>query len=172
MSIVFLSAEITRRPGDALGRSLRPKLISIAMVSGDGVHEFYAESNEWPPFECTDFVKSTVLPRLTGPSMTPAAIADRLRKFLRSLDHSGPLQVATDFIGGWEFLLQLLGAHRVENAVLKHSDLSRLLSVSTFVSTRDAYFESGHPQHHALHDARAMRIGWLAWARSKAVMGR
>ncbi len=26
-----------------------------------------------------------------------------------------------------------------------------------------AYFAERHPEHHALHDARAYRLGWLAW---------
>ena len=41
---------------------------------------------------------------------------------------------------------------------------------ASYNNTVTAYFAKGHPEHHALHDARAYRLGWLAWMDSRKSM--
>jgi hypothetical protein len=38
-----------------------------------------------------------------------------------------------------------------------------LINTASDHNTVTAYFSKGHPEHHALHDVKAYRLGGLAW---------
>ncbi len=131
-----------------------PQLISIALVSDCGAHEFYAEL----PFDlgrCNDFVVATVLPLLGEPANAtcqPAELDHRLRIWLAQFEGRGEVAICYDFDGDWRFLCAALGDEIpgwiVPRNIFKYLDKQKLQS----------YFaDKLQAAHHALHDARANR---------------
>jgi hypothetical protein len=136
------------------------KLLSLALVAEDGDAEWYAELDGWELADCDSWVQRHVVPLLTGPSLsrdTPRASRPR------------SIQAACDADIDWRFLLGLLG-DRPENLVPQRHDLAPLIDTACYNNTLTAYFAKGHPEHHALHDARAYRLGWLAWMDARKSM--
>lgn len=130
------------------------------MLAEDG-GEFYAEA---PPESyrrtCSSFVNEIVLPILWGGryEMPLSEMARSLRAWLAGFDFvelatDAPardfrcLRVALDEVGqGWP--------RNVATGVVLFEPLEAVIA---------AYFrEPGRFQHHALHDARVMRLAWLA----------
>ena len=131
-----------------------PQLISIALVSDCGQHEFYAEL----PYDlerCNSFVVETVLPLLGDPpgaSCQPDELALRLNAWLAQFEGRGEVAVCYDFCGDWQFLCAALQdavpAWIVPRNIFKYLDKAKL----------EAYFaDQPHLAHHALHDARGNR---------------
>ncbi len=130
-----------------------PQLISIALVSECGKHEFYAEL-PYDPERCTEFVVANVLPLLgesSGAACEPTELAQRLRIWLGQFE-GGEVAVCYDFGGDWRFLCTALGGDVPPWIV------PRNISKYLVKEKRQAYF-ADKPQwaHHALHDARANR---------------
>lgn len=136
------------------------QLISLALVAEDG-REFYAEV---PPETyrqtCSSFVLEIVLPILWGGQyeMPLSEMARSLRAWLAEFDFvelatDAPardfrcLRVALDEVGqGWP--------RNVATGAMLFEPPEAVIA---------AYFrEPGRFQHHALHDARVMRLAWLA----------
>lgn len=188
LMLIFFDCEFTE-----LG--IDPKLISIGLISEDGTHEFYAElSDAYMPADCSAFVQEAVLPHLQGGDalVTMRELSVRFTQWLALFQE--PVQLATDSLAwDWmwieeiyaeagEYLLE--GAHVLTD--IKDSP-SRLESIS-----RPAYVDgkpfilSQSPQfnlavelafrdhvprlrrHHALDDAKANRLAWLAANYAKA----
>lgn len=131
-----------------------PQLISIALVSDCGEHEFYAEL----PYDldrCTDFVVTTVLPLLGDPAGAACEaheLKHRLSIWLAQFEGRGEVAICYDFGGDWKFFCAAMGddvpAWIVPRNIFKYLDKAKL----------DAYFVGQeHLSHHALHDARANR---------------
>lgn len=133
-------------------------LISIGLVSEDGQHELYLERSDYERAWCNDFVRAAVLPLLTGPAVDQAQLAARLSTWFASLP--GNVTVASDSFSDWELLLDALG-QRPANLV-GHFDLRAAEASEAFNHAACRYHEQGNPWHHALHDAKAHRAGWLA----------
>ncbi len=154
--LLFLDTEFTGFSHPAQNR----KLISLALVSEDGNAEWYAEVGGWALDDCDPWVQRNVLSLLTGPLM----LRDEARRSLRAWFSERPrcVQVACDSEIDWRFLLDLLG-ERPTNLALQRQDLAPLIDTPEYHNTVTAYFARGYPEHHALHDAKAYRLGWLAW---------
>lgn len=159
-TLIFLDTEFDHLP-DRQGYLPPPQLISIALV-GDG-SEFYAESDGWKRRWCSDFVRAEVLPHLTGPRMPVAELRQALRTWIEA--RPGPVVVAADWEGDFAFLLAALGDPRPVN--LDHQYFNVVSICDSFVYQKDElltpYFSDQAPRHHALHDARALRLAWLEW---------
>ena len=178
--LIFFDTEFTE-----LG--INPRLISIGLISEDG-REFYAElSDTYQTKNCSAFVVESVLPHLEGGevliSMRELALA--LLSWIHDFGES--VQFATDSLAwDWrwiELIWAELGAHCLEDTDvwtdMKNSP-HRLVNVGcpgnvalqTFVLPQSAEFTlaveqayAQYPrlrQHHALDDAKANRLGWLA----------
>ena len=124
-------------------------LISLALVS-DGGHEFYVEiTDTWADSDCSDFVKSVVLPQLNPAKHGLAFSAARaaLRCFLAS---AGEAEVIGDALKwDWPLLLELLGPEGLPENIVGCREISGI----------DAEKFSGEPPeapHHALLDARIL----------------
>jgi len=152
--ILFLDTEFTDFQ--------QPDLISLGLVSECDRHEFYAERNDFDLARCSDFVQSTVLPKLgQGPSgVDRANLAKALRGWLgnvHSFDSQGPVLVLYDFDTDFDLLRQaLLGQMPdwIEGANVADE-------VNPISWAREGVVESPDA-HHALHDARELRADWLA----------
>ncbi len=152
--ILFLDTEFTDFQ--------QPDLISIGLVSECGSHEFYAERNDFDLARCSDFVQSTVLPKLGqgSSSVDRSDLAIALRAWLEnvhSFDSQSPVLVLYDFDTDFELFRQALldqippwigGANVAEE-------------VNSITWARVGLMESPDA-HHALHDARELRADWLA----------
>ena len=136
------------------------KLLSLALVAEDGSAEWYAEIDGWELADCDPWVQRIVLPLMTGPRLSRDAARASLRDWFATCPRS--VQAACDSSTDWHFLLQLLGECPT-NIAAQRLDLAGLIDTGTYHQAVKAYFAKGHPEHHALHDARAYRLGWLAW---------
>lgn len=155
-------------------RKINSRLISIGLIAEDG-REFYAElpTHTWK-FQCSDFVREVVEPILWYGTytMTPTELSANLRNWLRQFE---AVKIVTDS-PDWDFWFLALifevdknagwpenVAHQAIHFDPTHADADRRASASY-----EHYFEEPrHFQHHALHDARALRLGWLALHRGR-----
>lgn len=152
--LIFLDTEFTD--------SLDCDLISIGMVGEDGHSELYLERSDYRADWCNSFVQAAVLPKLgaAGPAVDREQLASRLLAWFASLPRS--VSVACDSFTDWELLLDAMGDVRPANLVGRY-DLRSLIDSTTYHHAVVRYHETFGPWHHALHDARAHRRGWLAW---------
>ena len=154
--LVFLDTEFTGLSHPASAR----KLLSLALVAEDGSAHWYAELDGWELVDCDPWVQRNVLPLMTGPRLSRDAARASLRDWFAVRPRS--VQAACDSDIDWRYLLQLLG-ERPANLASQRRDLAGLINTASYNHTVSAYFAKGNPEHHALHDARAYRLGWLAW---------
>jgi hypothetical protein len=152
--LVFLDTEYTD-PRDI-------DLISIGMVTEDGQRELYLERSDYQRTWCNSFVQSTVLPQLghRGPALDRHQLGAQLAKWLTTLPRN--VVIACDSFTDWELLLDALGDARPTNLNGRY-DLRSHIDSTTFHNAVVSYHERNGDWHHALHDAKAHRHGWLAW---------
>lgn len=155
-----------------------PQLLSIGLVAEDG-SECYVELN----LECdagrqrlrqsSKFVRDEVINqfRLIENSGVESELAmgHQVADWLAALQQStgGPLQLAYDFAEDGNLLARKLkSTGRSGDLQIKFVDIGGLCGIGQFVMAAEDYFESlpkaGPRRHHALADARAMRLGFLA----------
>ncbi len=148
----------------------RMELISIGAVTLDG-REFYAETSDHDASDRTDFVRATVVPLLRGGawSMPRAVVAERLRAWVDAL--GGAHRVVCDYSGDWALVAGLLDGrwperlaraqHTWTYGLATHGPADVQAAKRRAWDAAQAHFAK-EPQHHALHDARAMRAAWIA----------
>ena len=136
------------------------QLISIGIISEDGLHSFYAELNDYDQSLCNRFVRENVLPHLEHNGMSSDQLAHVLREWFATL----PRRVffSCDSYDDIKLVLALLG-ERPANLIENWLDLRSLIDTSIYHNAVEAYHTPDEPWHHALHDAAAHRAGWLAW---------
>lgn len=183
--LIFLDTEMTDLCADR-------KLISIGIVSEDGSREFYSELiGTYQSSDCSEWVRENVLPHLQGGDalMTMRELALRLLDWTKDF---GEVQFATDSITyDWpwiELIWAELGAYCIESSPvwedMKNSP-SRLANVGRPSNVDGKPFElqqttafqfalvavgSGLRSHHALDDAKANRLAWLATGQKRDCM--
>lgn len=156
--LIFLDTEYTD--------SLNCDLISIGMVSEDGRHELYSERSDYYAEWCSSFVHAAILPQLgkAGPALDRRQLTVQLTAWFSTLPRS--ITIACDSFTDWELLLDALDGTWPANLTGRH-DLRGHVDSSVFHHAVVRYHELNGPWHHALHDARAHRQGWLALHDSK-----
>lgn len=158
--LLFLDTEYT-----GLGQA-DPKLISLALVAEDGQREFYVElTDTWRPDDCTEFVRQEVLPLLAGPPRTKELARAELRAWVAEAPRQ--VQAACDSETDFRFFMALLGVPRPGNLAERYFDLRPLIDTTVYDRTVAASYQADPRMHHALVDARAYRLGWLAWMDSR-----
>lgn len=140
------------------------ELISIGLVSEDGRHEFYAEVEDYDRQKCNAHVQAGIWPLLgkTPEAVIPRAVlVEQLRTWLSGLPRR--LIIASDSYQDWELLVDVLDGELPAN-IQGREDLRGLIDTSVYHRAVCQYHaQPSQPWHHALHDARANRAGWLAW---------
>lgn len=178
MTYLFLDTEWA----DPIGS----ELVSLALITEDGIHRFYAERDPLPEV-ATDFVRSVVYPLLERSRwrMTDQAMTTGLRAFLGAIpepmvvaDYPNDLALLQYVISGFDLSDdQAAACGPVPNPVM-----TRMLKEGATGLLVEDYF-AGHPRaaarrHHALVDAEALRMAWLvvtgrvptpAWARTMKI---
>ncbi len=148
----------------------RMELVSIGAVTLDG-REFYAESSDHDVADRSDFVRATVVPLLRGGvwSMPRDMIGARLRDWIDAL--GGDYRVVCDYSGDWRLVTTLLDGRWPEHLARSQYTWTYGLATHGPAEVQEAKRRAWtavqahfavEPQHHALHDARAMRAGWIA----------
>lgn len=158
--LVFLDTEYSGFSHPSIER----KLISLALVTEDGKKEWYGELDGWTVNDCSPWVQQHVLPLITGHKITRQVATASLVEWFGSLPRK--VQVACDSETDWQFLKALLDVLPA-NLARDRYDLAQLITNSIYHHTVIGYFQKGNPEHHSLHDARAYRLGWLAWMAQK-----
>lgn len=137
------------------------QLISMGLISEDGRHEFYAERNDVPEADCSTFVRTNVLP-LLGPALQRISRREFAFRLWQWLKGRGQCSIVVDYQGDWDLLKDLLGYRLPNNVYPKPLLLGELSGMPAFLREYYGYFSlNGMQEHHALHDARANRLGWL-----------
>ena len=151
--------------------------ISLALVARDTGDELYLVLDEgWTPQDCSDFVRTTVLPQLHALDplvCTAAGALTAIETFIarQRSDPWQPVQLASDWPTDWDVLMQLPPApqqwaaeHWIQPALMHHL-IDRPDAIQAFNRARDHYLTNlpadgatGH--HHALIDARALYHAW------------
>ena len=170
---IFLDTEFTDFTG--------PELISVGMITEDGKHEFYGEVliHEWIGRE-SDFVRENIVPLLNGPAHTKDRLEEELLKWLKSLPYD-ELDVVVDYHTDWNLLVDVfdqvqnvvgptfygVGLFNAVEALEKKLFLSRPEKIKRVMQAEQTYrevytmFKDELQPHHALHDARAARQGFI-----------
>jgi hypothetical protein len=174
---IFFDLEFTSFARDA-------KLISLGAVSECGSRTHYAELQAWQTEECSDFVKTVVIPLLEHPAeqRQPADICrEDFCAWVRSFGE--PIELVADSDWDWRLLQFLLG-ERLQLESLRSGWLEG--GEGERVAFRFRQFEVGAVelvfqkaaaemyrgrQHHALVDALALRAGVLAVEKSYEGLG-
>ncbi len=158
--ILFLDTEFTDISPEMV-------LLSVAMVSADGRHEFYGERNDVPLRICSRFVREAVLPLMTAQPPISGDFANlrtRLRAFIEGLPEQG--QLACDSFYDIDLLTWVIGEPWPKKLAPNRLDLNQWTSIPVFANAQALYHESGHPYHHALNDVHGLRAGYLAWLKN------
>jgi len=154
--LIFFDTEFTELGFDA-------RLISIGLVSEDGQHEFYAElSSTYQIADCSDFVRGSVLLHLQGGNtrMPVHELTVKLGNWLEEFEES--VQLATDSLHwDWPWIQKIFSNPHLWpiNLAAKPLVLGQTPELELAI---EAAFSGGLRRHHALDDAKANRIGWLA----------
>lgn len=162
--ILFLDTEFT-----GLGQRW-PRLISIGLVSEDGQYAFYAElAAEGYIDKCAPWVRENVLPLLEGGDriMQPDELRQRLAEWIGAL---GAVRIAVD--GGNSLDFSFLRSTLVPWPANVDGKPEILLFDADrgerFINAMEKSFAEGLRRHHALDDAKANRLGWIAAGGDKA----
>lgn len=139
------------------------ELVSIALISHDGRHRFYAECAQLPKTP-TAFVADIVYPLLERGSaaMEERALSDALWAFLTSV---GPVFVLADYPNDVRLLRSALAGGGVDTnlpstvvTTVMDKEGSTAEWVETWFRERPALAAR---RHHAMVDAQALRMAWL-----------
>lgn len=144
-----------------------PRLISIGLIAEDGERTFYAElSDTYQVKDCGEFTKLAVLPLLEGGDvrMSMRELGERLLAWLESFGE--PVTLACDSLAwDWPWVQEIFGEldawpsnlHRRPKILLFDAEAGE-----QFNTALERGFAGGLRRHHALDDAKANRLGWIA----------
>lgn len=145
-----------------------PRLISIGLVAEDGERSFYAElSDTYQLTDVGEFARLAVLPLLEGGEalMAMPDLALRLGNWLESFGE--PVKLATDSLSwDWPWIQELFRTpwtwpENLDNKPLLIT-INYLVDFDKFEVAVENAFAEGLRRHHALDDAKANRMGWIA----------
>ncbi|GHD80363.1 hypothetical protein ACFSQE_07445 [Vogesella fluminis] len=157
--LIFLDTEFTD--------FIECELISLGLISEDGRHELYVEVQDFDRLKCNAFVQSAVcssLGRIVGAQVRKTELKNRLNAWFATLAHS--VTIACDSQHDRDLLADIFDGEWPKN-LTGWFDLRPLLDSEAFNRSVAQYHTKDRPWHHALFDAQAHRVGWLAWVAEK-----
>jgi putative NIF3 family GTP cyclohydrolase 1 type 2 len=150
---IFLDTEFTGF-GD-------PQLISIGMVTIDG-KEFYAEV-DYELEVCSDFVRQNVIPLLMQvEKCTLVELKALISRWIDEVREPGPVLLCYDSEYDRRMLESIFKNDFPNSAILRNLGASYVNKVKQY----DYYVITGQAEHHALHDARALKYAFRRWHRN------
>ena len=151
MTKIFIDTEFTDLQQGA-------QLISIGCITEDGKHEFYAETVFNESF-ASDWVFENVIPLLDGGKavLSPKELREELALWQASF---ASVEIAVDSTWDWHFFTKIFAKGLPRNVAAKP-----FMVDATPQAYEDAlhlaYSSNNFRQHHALDDAKTMRLAWL-----------
>lgn len=143
----------------------KPMLISIGFISEDGTNQFYAElTGTYSSSDVSDFAKEQVIPLLDGSNLLSIdQLKANLFKWIEQFETE--IVLATDnFNWDWPFIIEIFKDDWPKNlssdCYLLNMDY--LKSADAFYDAVKLAYENELRRHHALDDAIANRLGWIA----------
>lgn len=140
-----------------------PQLISIGLIDESGERVFYAElSDTYRLADVGDFTREAVLPQLEGGAvrLTMAELSMRLGNWIK--DFGEPVKLATDSLSwDWPWIQEIFADRATWPPNLDGKPLI-LPQDTEFNLAIERAFADGLRRHHALDDAKANRLGWIA----------
>lgn len=140
-----------------------PQLISIGLIDETGERTFYAElSDTYLLADMGDFAREAVLPQLEGGAvrLTMAELREQLRAWLEAFGE--PVKLATDSLSwDWPWIQEIFEDLATWPPNLDGKPLI-LPQEPEFNLAIERAFTDGRRRHHALDDAKANRLGWIA----------
>ena len=136
-----------------------PKLISIGIVASSG-EEFYEEA-EYHLEECSDFVRATVLRLLNQKALSLEELQTVLLGWIESLRNNALILICYDSEYDREMLEQIFGDRRPQGVVLRNLGASYVNKIKQY----EFHVKYKQAEHHALHDARALKYSFRGWIR-------
>lgn len=145
------------------GLVVDPQLISIGLIDEAGERTFYAElSDTYQSKDCGDFTRLAVLPKLEGGAalLTMAELGVRLYEWIKDFDE--PVKLATDSMAwDWPWIQEIF--YELDAWPENLDGKPEILRQDTeFNLAIERAFAGGLRRHHALDDAKANRLAWLA----------
>lgn len=139
------------------------ELISIGMVTEDGHLELYLEVQDFDRAKCNSFVQSNVcnhLGQIEDAIVSSTSVQARLRAWFTRLPRK--VVIACDSAHDRNLLADVFEGNWPCN-LAGWFDLRPLIDTGVFDRAVANYHTKARPWHHALYDAHAHRVGWLAW---------
>lgn len=137
------------------------ELVSLALISEDGEHVFYAERDPLPGMP-SSFVRECVYPLLNRgqAAMTDSVMTHALRSFLEPI---GDCEIFADAPLDFSMLSRVWNGR--DRRPPEPPFRTRLAREGNLMSSVERYFELNPAQralrHHALVDAMALRSAWI-----------
>lgn len=169
--LVFMDSEFTQLSDYA-------RLVSIGLISEDGRRHFYAETaGVYERRHCSPFTRDVVLP-LLGPRelrMPWPLLSAKLAQWLVEFDE--PIEIAIDSLHwDWRWIKAMYNGNAGMPAWPANLGRDPYLLNMNYVQDFDRFkellelksFENGLRPHHALDDAKANRLAWLACTGAKS----
>lgn len=139
------------------------QLISIGLIDETGERTFYAElSDTCRLADVGDFAREAVLPQLEGGAarLTMAELREQLRVWLEAFGE--PVRLVTDSLSwDWPWIQEIFEDLATWPPNLDGKPLI-LAQETEFNLAIERAFADGLRRHHALDDAKANRLGWIA----------
>lgn len=145
-----------------------PKLISLGLVDLSGNRTFYAElTDTYEVGQCSTFVRAEVLPLLSGGDsrMTTHRCRQALARWVEGF--GGTVRVVADHLeydlNLVRMLLDTAWPANLEPSGLRFDSSDYVNIQKSLTEARMGYYREapGRHEHHALHDAFALRASWL-----------
>lgn len=179
--LIFLDTEFTDL--------LKPDLISIGAITEDGKHSFYEERFDYDRTLVSDFVRKNVIPYLDNVTVQgKVQVANKFFDWLKSLPQDQSYQIMVDYVGDQVLVMELfekaddehwpanvdhdfglLFARMTSDCIIKGSmlnmpinDLNARVRKEFYSAFLNYFYDTKENQHHALSDAKANRVGWIA----------
>lgn len=137
-----------------------PKLISIGVVAQSG-EEFYAEVDH-SVNECSEFVRATVLPLLNQNKIYSfAELKGALSSWIDIVRQEGPIFICYDSEYDRTMLNQIFENGTPKGFFFRNLGVSYVNKLKMY----EWYIKNKQAEHHALHDARALKYAFRGWVR-------
>ena len=132
-----------------------PQLISIGLVTSTG-EEFYAEV-EFDLEVCSDFVRRTVVPLLTQTeTLSLADLKTSLSTWIEEVREPGPTLLCYDSEYDRKMLDSIFENDYPSGVVLRNLGASYINKLKQY----EYHVKNKQAEHHALHDARALKYAF------------
>lgn len=155
-ALIFFDTEFTE-----LG--VNPRLISIGLISEDGKQSFYVElSDTYKKTDCSDFAEEFVLPLLQGGEvlMSMRELSNQLSEWIQAFNR--PVMLVTDSLAwDWPWIIEIFDGLNTWPINLNRTPFILELTIQ-LNNAKDLAVGRGLRKHHALDDAKANRLGYLA----------